>query len=135
MKAFFIAQFDRLGILASSLCALHCLLLIVLPALPILGLTDYDAGEGHELFDTVAIIASISFGFLAIFNGYNKYHGKMYPFAFLLVATVIYSLRHAFGESLEPYMIAMGAFTVLTAHFINVKLCRGSVSYQLKHQH
>jgi hypothetical protein len=137
MKAYILAQLDKLGIFASSLCALHCLVFpILLPLIPVLGLTSYMDTETHHIIDNVTILASVVLGFLALLSGFQKYHRKLYPFYALAIAVVIYSQRHTFGETYEPFVIASGALVVLLAHFINVNLCRNCKNCEGQgHQH
>lgn len=138
MKDLVIAQLDKMGIVASSLCALHCMVFpILLPTLPLLGLAAYADmdSETHHLIDTITVLSSIVLGFLAILSGFHKYHRKLYPFYALALAVVVYSQRHLFGEQYEPYVIAAGALIVLVAHSINVMLCRNCDTCEAEHQH
>lgn len=111
---------DRIGITATSLCALHCILLpVLLPALPLLGLSflaDH-AWEHFFLFLTGVL------GTCALFSGFKKYHKRLYPFYLLFLGIGIYWIKHDFSEQLQPLFIIVGASLIVAAHVINLKLC------------
>ncbi len=110
---------DRIGITATSLCALHCILLpILLPILPLLGLSVLaDHSWEHVFLVITAILGSI-----ALFSGFKRYHGKFYPFALLFSGVVIYWIKHDFSTELAPYFIVVGATLIVAAHWLNIKL-------------
>jgi|TARA_B110000967_G_C18747250_1_gene490872 hypothetical protein len=111
---------DRLGITATSLCALHCILLpILLPALPLLGLSFLADHSWEHVF----LIFTAMLGSVALFSGFKRYHRKMYPFYLLFVGVGIYWIKHDFSEEYEAYFIIIGASLIVAAHYINLKLC------------
>ena len=111
---------DRLGITATSLCALHCILLpILLPALPLLGLSFLADHSWEHVF----LIFTAMLGSVALFSGFKRYHRKMYPFYLLFVGVGIYWIKHDFSEEYEAYFIIIGASLIIAAHYINLKLC------------
>ncbi len=112
---------DRIGITATSLCALHCILLpILLPILPLLGLTFL----ADHTWEHVFLICTAILGTIALLSGYKRYHGKKYPFLLLFLGISIYWIKHDYSEMLEAYFIIVGAFFVVLAHVINLKLCK-----------
>ena len=112
---------DKIGIAATSLCALHCLLLpIILPLLPLIGA---DFIGSHEFEDGVLLLTMI-LGFVALYSGYKRYHRQIYPFVMLFAGGFIYWQKHYFGEDIEPYLVTVGATLVVIAHVVNMKLCR-----------
>ena len=111
---------DRLGITATSLCALHCIFLpVLLPALPLLGLSFLADHAWEHIFLVITGIL----GTFALFSGFKKYHKRLYPFYLLFLGIVIYWIKHDFSEALEPYFIIVGASLIVAAHIINLKLC------------
>lgn len=111
---------DRIGITATSLCALHCILLpVLLPALPLLGLSFL----ADHTWEHVFLIMTAILGSVALFSGFRKYHKRFYPFYLLFLGIAIYWIKHDFSESLEPYFIIAGASLIVAAHVINLKLC------------
>jgi len=111
---------DRIGITATSLCALHCILLpVILPALPLLGLSFL----ADHTWEHVFLVMTAILGSFALFSGFKKYHKRLYPFYLLFLGVFIYWIKHDFSEALEPYFIILGASLIVAAHVINIKLC------------
>jgi len=111
---------DRIGITATSLCALHCILLpVLLPALPLLGLSFLADHEWEHVF----LLITALLGTVALFSGFKKYHRKIYPFYLLFLGITIYWIKHDFSENIQPYFIVIGASLIVAAHLINLKLC------------
>ncbi len=111
---------DRIGISAASLCALHCILLpVLLPALPLLGLSFLADHRWEHAF----LILSAVIGCTALLSGFKQYHRKLYPIYLLLLGIAIYWQVHEFSEQVQPYIIVLGASLIAGAHFINIKLC------------
>ncbi|WP_206486521.1 MerC domain-containing protein [Thalassotalea sp. G2M2-11] len=111
---------DRIGITATSLCALHCILLpILLPALPLLGISYL----ADHTWEHVFLIVTAILGAIAMFSGFKRYHKKMYPFYLLVIGVAVYWVKHDFSESVQPLFIIIGATLIVAAHVINLKLC------------
>jgi hypothetical protein len=111
---------DRIGITATSLCALHCILLpVLLPALPLLGLSFL----ADHAWEHVFLLITAILGTVALFSGFKKYHRKIYPFYLLFLGVVIYWIKHDFSEDIQAYFIVVGASLIVAAHLINLKLC------------
>lgn len=111
---------DRLGITATSICALHCILLpVLLPTLSLLGLDYFASHESEHIF----LFLTLILGSIALFTGFKKYHRKIYPFYLLALGGFIYWHKHSVDESLQPFMIIVGAFLLVAAHVVNLKLC------------
>ncbi|NMP17176.1 MULTISPECIES: MerC domain-containing protein [unclassified Thalassotalea] len=111
---------DRLGITATSLCALHCILLpVLLPVLSLLGLEAWASHEAEHMF----LFATLVLGSVALFSGFKRYHRKIYPFYLLFLGGFIYWHKHSVDESVQPLMIIVGAVLLVAAHVVNLKLC------------
>lgn len=111
---------DRIGITATSLCALHCILLpVLLPALPLLGLSFLADHAWEHIF----LLITAFLGTVALFSGFKKYHRRIYPFYLLFLGVGIYWIKHDFSEDIQPYFIVIGASLIVAAHLINLKLC------------
>ncbi|MDN3653713.1 MerC domain-containing protein [Thalassotalea ponticola] len=113
---------DRLGITATSLCALHCILLPVL--LPLLSLFGLEAWASHDV-EHAFLFATLALGSFALFSGFKNYHKKIYPFYLLFLGGFIYWHKHSVDESVQPLMILLGAGLLVAAHVVNLKLCNG----------
>ncbi|MDO6426148.1 MULTISPECIES: MerC domain-containing protein [Thalassotalea] len=111
---------DRIGITATSLCALHCILLpVILPALPLLGLSFL----ADHTWEHVFLLVTGILGSIAMFSGFKRYHKRLYPFYLLILGLVIYWMKHDFSEQAQPFFIIIGATLIVAAHVINLKLC------------
>ena len=111
---------DRIGITATSLCALHCILLpVILPALPLLGLSFL----ADHAWEHVFLIITGILGSIAMFSGFKRYHRRLYPFYLLMIGLVVYWMKHDFSEQVQPLMIVVGACFIVAAHVINLRLC------------
>lgn len=67
---------DRLGIWASSLCAVHCLALpILIPLLPLIGASFF----AQDWFERTILSLSMIVGFWALLSGFYRYHRQIYP--------------------------------------------------------
>ncbi|MDT0605161.1 MerC domain-containing protein [Thalassotalea castellviae] len=111
---------DRIGITATSLCALHCILLpVILPALPLLGIGFLADHTWEHIF----LIVTAILGSIAMFSGFKRYHKKLYPFYLLMLGVVVYWQKHDFSEAVQPFFIMIGATLIVAAHIINIKLC------------
>ncbi|TLU67094.1 MerC domain-containing protein [Thalassotalea litorea] len=118
---------DRLGITATSLCALHCILLpVLLPSLSLLGLGFIGDHEAEHWF----LFATLLLGSIALFSGFKRYHKKIYPFYLLFLGGFIYWHKHSVDEALQPMMVIIGAALLVAAHLVNLKLCNSCRSCQ-----
>ena len=112
---------DRLGIWISSLCALHCLALpLLLPVAPLIA----SSFVAEAWFERSILSFSILLGFAALFVGFHKYHRQLYPMYSLVLGGLIYWHKDIFGEQYEPFTIALGAFLIIAAHVVNLRLCK-----------
>lgn len=112
--------FDKFGIMVTSLCAIHCILLpVILPVLPLLGLT---AAHNHA-FEGFVLLFTMVLGFITLFIGFHRYHRKLYPFYALFLGGFIYWQRDAWGHEYEHFILVIGAVLVVGAHIMNMRLC------------
>ncbi|WP_420934792.1 MerC domain-containing protein [Alteromonas sp. A081] len=115
------AKLDKLGIWVSGLCALHCLALpVLIPLLPLVGSTFF----AQVWFERTILSFSLLIGAVALISGAIRYHGRYYPLLLLLTGGAIYWNKEMFGESYEPFTIAVGAFLIVMGHWVNMRLCR-----------
>ena len=111
---------DKIGITATSLCALHCILLpVMLPVLPLMGLSFLADHTWEHIF----LLMTATLGTIALFSGFKRYHKRFYPFYLLYLGVALYWIKHDFSEAVEVYFIVGGASLIVAAHFINIKLC------------
>ncbi|HRF38637.1 MAG TPA: MerC domain-containing protein [Saprospiraceae bacterium] len=107
---------DAWGMLASGLCAVHCLAIPVLLAL--------GASAGVAWLETPWLITAIGLAAQSLVGSYRREHGR--PLALWVAGAgfaVLVASRLA-PENLEHYLTAVGGFAIATAHWINWKLRR-----------
>lgn len=115
---------DRVGAIASFLCAIHCAALpFVLALLPFVGLeflADHAFERGFVLF--ASALATVS-----LVIGYRRHHR---PLALLLalpgLALLIMGVTFAehYGIALHSVMVTCGGLLVAGAHFVNLRTHR-----------
>ena len=111
---------DKVGIVMAILCALHCLLVpVVLPTLALVGLSFL----GYEWFERLVLTIGLLIGVLAIGSGI-RHHGSPLPMIALILGGFLYFFKDILGHRMEPWLIVMGALLLITAHTLNLHLCR-----------
>ena len=122
MKNFKTINLDKLGITASTVCAVHCAILpFLFTLLPLWGL-EFLATPALEIS---MILLSLLIGVWALSTSYRKVHHNLYPMVILALGFGAILLGHFSGiETLEPILIPLGGFTIAGAHFFNLKLAK-----------
>lgn len=122
-------KLDRIGIVMSGICAIHCLVVpLILPALAVMKL-GFIATEGFEYWSW-----RVTFGLCAAVTVYQfaSQHRHGAVFIPLALAFALWLNKGAFGESAEPWA-AMGVGILLVAtHFLNLKMCASCPKCQAK---
>ncbi len=115
---------DNMGILASSLCMIHCLTLpFLISVLPLVGMQFLESDFTHEILAFFVL----AFACLAVVPAYLK-HKKLRVLVcmsiglfFVLFATFAHQVL---GECFEMPLISIGNIFVVAAHLQNKKLCK-----------
>lgn len=118
--------FDKLGMMISIGCMIHCLLLpIILPILPTLGFIFGHDGRFHLYLSALIICIAC----IALIPGYIK-HKDFEPLGFSIMATIILVsagiVELIIGHTLQIVLTTIvGSCTMVAAHWKNHKcLCR-----------
>ena len=112
---------DIIGISASALCAVHCLLLpVFFPLLASLGI----GLTMSENFEHILILGTILVALSSVTHSYIKVHHKIYPYIFLLIGTLILFSKNRFGEQSEPYIVVIGLMLIASTYALNRYLCK-----------
>jgi hypothetical protein len=113
---------DRVGIVGSLLCAIHCaalpILIALLPALG-LGAVDWvDLDQAFTIFATLLGVTTLGFGF----RRHRAYHAwlALVP-GLALIWIGSFSSLHTHSAGHVALMVA-GGLTVAAAHLINLRL-------------
>jgi hypothetical protein len=115
---------DTLGVAASSLCLVHCLLMpLVILMLPALSASIVHNEATHYL---LAVFVTI-FCLTAVVPGYLRHSRKEVLFLMLvglsLVLFATFVAGPVLGESWEVPLISVGNLLVVGAHVFNRRLC------------
>lgn len=112
---------DRLGIAAAALCAVHCLVLPL--ALPMLAMSGM-----HELADPrieqVIVVSTLVLAAVVLWHGYRHHHGRQLPMVIAALGAVVFGIRHSFGSPNEPVLLGLGAILIISSHALNLRLHR-----------
>jgi len=113
---------DRLGITASTLCAIHCAALpFVITVLPMWGM-GFLANEAVEI---IMIALSLVLGVWSLSSGYRKQHQRIAPILVLMLGFGCIAFGHFSGvELFDPILIPLGGFTIAAAHYFNLRLLK-----------
>jgi hypothetical protein len=115
-------SWDVVGFSASTICAVHCL---VVPLLLMLSsFSGLEVLHNHRV-ETFILVFSTTIGSISIIPGWRKHHGKLLPvFIFITGIAFISFGRLPIDPLAETVFTTGGALLVAIAHWINWKLCR-----------
>ena len=119
------SRFDRLGIAASSACAVHCVLTPVIVAF-FPAITNFL--PGGEVIHRILAIVIVSMGAMAFLSGYRIHRRKRV--LFLMATGMALVLTTAtWGEYISSWMVEagitlLGSTLLITAHVLNRSFCR-----------
>jgi hypothetical protein len=113
---------DKLGITASTLCALHCAIVpLTLTLLPLWGLGFL----ANNIAEIGIVTFSLIIGVWSMFSSYKKHHHKLLPIAILITGFITIGLGHLFDiDTLESIFVPIGGLTVAFAHYLNMRLIK-----------
>jgi len=112
---------DRVGAVASFLCAIHCAVLpFVLALLPVVGLeflADHRFERGFVLF--AGVLAAV-----ALVRGFRR-HQKLLPLLLAIPGLALLLLGVIFAEGypvlLHSVLVTCGGLLLASAHFVNLR--------------
>lgn len=112
---------DRVGAVASFLCAIHCAMLpFVLALLPFLGLeflADHRFERGFVLF-------ACALALVALVRGYRRHQGPL-PLLLAAPGLALLLLGVTFAENysivLHSMLVTCGGLLLASAHFVNLR--------------
>lgn len=131
------SRLDRIGMTASTICALHCAIIpILLTFLPLAGIGFLS----HPLFEWGMILLALLLGVSSIFMSYFRTHRKPLPMLMLVVGFAMVVLGHMYIKNwVEAIVVPLGGLMIAGAHFVNFKyvdVCSNDDHFfHLKHNH
>lgn len=112
---------DRLGALASFLCAIHCAALpFVLAALPLLGLEFL----ADHRFERAFVVFACALALLTLFGGYRRHRRPMpllLAFPGLLLLLLGVTIAEQYPIALHSALVTCGGVLLASAHFVNLR--------------
>jgi hypothetical protein len=134
---------DRIGIMMSGACMIHCLALpIILPLISVALHQDEESVLTHILFAVLIVPSTV----YAAYTGYRKHH-VLYPVILFTVGVVallsaIFFVHNLYGELAEQAVTVFGGVLLIAGHLRNYHLqhtctseCFTHVDSSDKHEH
>jgi hypothetical protein len=118
---------DRLAIMLSSLCLLHCVAtVILLLTAPALALSAF-VGEG---FHKAVVIAALPLSILAMLSGY-RVHARCTPIIQSAIGLACLGFAAFVASNLadETVLTIVGGLTLAAAHLANLRLRRAAAAF------
>ena len=108
---------DKIGISASLVCAVHCVLLpVFFSTLPFLGIEILE----NPIIEIIVIATSLVVGSWALFNGYRHYRKSWLLVIFVLgIIVLVISNTMITRRSWEIVLKSIAAVAIVTAHIYN----------------
>lgn len=128
---------DRIGITASTLCAIHCALVpVLLTALPLTGLQFL----ANPWLEWSMILFALLIGIFAIGRSYFIRHHKPFPLIMLITGFGVILLGHLLAQGwLEAVIVPAGGLIIAVAHYLNARYigacATGKHDLGFHHQH
>lgn len=112
---------DFAGVLASFICAIHC---IAVPLILSLGVVNSGHWVHNHTFDIVVIVIGVIIASLSLLSDYKK-HQSYFPILCIVIGFSFLAVGLKFEHSIY-HMIwsVVGSCFVMTAHITNWKLSR-----------
>ncbi len=123
-------NWDGLGIATSILCAIHCALLpLMLTSLPLLGINII-----HNLFfEWLMVIIAIGVGIYSLSHGYKRHHHQLLPIIVFSIGAFFLVIKQFIHT--EFTFLTIAVVCIISAHYINYRLCTRSKCSSVHHQH
>lgn len=113
-------NWDAFGIATSVACAIHCAVLpLILSSLPLFGINIIE-NQGFEL---LMIGLAFVVGVYSLYHGRKKHHHSYTPLL-LFSAGIVLMIVKSISHSHALWLLIPAVIAVITAHFLNYKLCR-----------
>ena len=124
-------NWDGLGIATSLACAIHCAILpLVLTSLPLFGINII-----HNMsFEWMMISIAFAVGIYSLFHGYIKHHRSMLPVSIFAIG-FCFLMAKQFFHNYQYILLVPAVLLIVTAHYINYRLCNKSRCQSPHHKH
>lgn len=117
-------RLDRIGMAASSACAVHCILMpLVVAIFPVAGMRLF----ASEPTEWALVGITVTIGLTSLLPSYVRHHRRkaaLLVFIAGVLLILIGRILFAGAEQVEPLMVIYGAMAIAASHGINKWLCR-----------
>lgn len=123
-------NWDAMGIATSVLCAIHCALLpLLLSGLPLLG------GKlvHNEAFEWTMIGIAFFIGVYSLSHGFKRHHRNKLPVILFFIGFFFLAAKQFSSYHLIFLFIAVAL--IVSAHYLNLRLCMKSKCSDPHHKH
>jgi hypothetical protein len=123
-------NWDGVGIAASLLCAIHCMVLpLVLTSLPLLGIDLV-----HDpFFEWFMIFLAIGIGVYSLSHGFQKHHHNKTPLLLFAAGASLLILKQVFHD--YQLLLIPAVALIVYAHWKNYKMCSRCSCEVSHHKH
>ena len=123
-------NWDRVGIMTSVICAIHCALLpLIITSLPVLGVNIIH----NAYFEWGMIFLAYAVGSYSLYHGFVRHHRQWTPVILFTVGCVFWlpnNLRRA-----GNMFLLLAVILIISAHYMNYRLCHRSKCKSPHHSH
>lgn len=124
-------NWDGLGIATSLACAIHCAVLpLLLSSLPLFGINIIH----NASFEWGMILLAFAIGSFSLLHGFFIHHRSFTPMLIFSTGFFALVLKQLF-HSYEVYFLLPAVIFIVSAHFLNFKICRKVKCYSAHHKH
>lgn len=124
-------NWDNLGIATSVACAIHCVVLpLLVTSLPLFGINII-----HNIFFEWGMIAlAFCIGVYALIHGYKTHHRNPLP-VWIFAIGFAFLVTKQFFLAYEAFFIVPAVLLIISAHYLNYRLCRKNKCSSVHHSH
>lgn len=110
---------NRISALLSLACAIHCAATpMLISVLPLIGMQFL----ASHLLEGVILLFGMGFGAYGVMRAYFYQHHDRRPVIALLLGATLITIGFFFAsESVEPYLVSVGALGVAAAQVLNIR--------------
>jgi hypothetical protein len=124
-------NWDRVGIMTSVICAIHCALLpLIITSLPVLGVNIIH----NAYFEWGMIFLAYAVGSYSLYHGFIRHHRQWTPVILFTVGCVFLAAKQ-FTESWQYVFLLLAVILIISAHYMNYRLCHRSKCKSPHHSH
>jgi hypothetical protein len=113
---------SRISALLSIACAIHCAAMpLLISVLPLIGMQFM----ASHLMEGMLLAFGVGFGIYGVMKAYFTQHRDIRPVVALALGTSLIVVGFFFAaESVEPYLVSVGALGIAAAQVLNIRSCR-----------